>query len=77
MDTLHIKVHTEARKERVEKLDNYRYEVWVKEPASNNKANERVISIAADLVKVPSKSVKLLKGRRSGFKTFIINNDKI
>ena len=44
---MYIKVHvtTDAKKEIVEKLTDDRYDISVREPAEDNKANERILEI--------------------------------
>ena len=77
MNTLHLKVHTESNREKIQKIKENRYEIWVKEPAREGKANHRLRELVADIAGVDVKTVNILKGGKSPLKTFIINNDNI
>ncbi|MFA6599817.1 MAG: DUF167 domain-containing protein [Candidatus Omnitrophota bacterium] len=54
-----------AKYNRVEKLDESRYRVFVKEPPEDGKANEAVLKALAEHFGVPSCSAVLLSGARS------------
>ena len=77
MTTIRLKVHTEANRERVARIGEDSYEVWIKEVAQKGRANERLREIVADIANVSPKTVKMLKGGKSRFKTFVINSDGI
>lgn len=40
-----VKVIAGAKKEKIDKKSEDHYEIWVKEKAENNRANERIIEI--------------------------------
>lgn len=42
-----VKVKPNAREERFEKISDFEYEIDVREPAEDNKANNKVINILA------------------------------
>lgn len=46
-----IKIHvtTEAKKETVEKIADDRYDISLREPAEDNRANERILEIMRDI----------------------------
>ena len=72
-----VKVKSSAKREMVERVGepslNTRgtkilmdfYNVWVKEPAVDGKANEAVIRAIAKHLKVPASSVRIKSGRES------------
>jgi len=70
-----IKVHVKpnADKEKIEKMEEGRYKVWVNKPPEDNKANFAVIDILSDYFNVPTSKISLLAGRTSKIKTFKIN----
>ena len=74
MKTFNIKVNTGSNKESVKKLKDDQYEISVKDPAKNGKANRRLREIVSNIAKVPFNSVKLVKGGKSFSKRFIIEN---
>lgn len=44
---MYLKIHvtTDAKKETIEKLGDDRYDISVREPAEDNRANERILEI--------------------------------
>ena len=54
-----------AKTERVEELPKGRLKIWVKEPAKQNLANQRVIELVAKHHKVPVAKVRMVNGHRS------------
>ena len=70
---MYIKViaHPKSRKEEVIKKTDTRFEVWVKEPAERNLANERIIEIIK--MHFPtSKQVRIINGHNSPSKLLSI-----
>jgi len=65
-----VRVTPGAKKEVVEKLDDLRYQMTVKEPAVNNLANTRVKELLCDVYRVESGKVRLIAGHRSPNKIF-------
>ncbi len=68
-----IHVFAGAKKEKLIKLNNDKYEVFVKEPAQNNLANKRVIKIFSELCK--NAQVKIITGHKSPKKKLQISFD--
>lgn len=60
---LKIKVIAHAREEKVENLKEDEWRVWVKEPAENNHANNRVLEIVRKVY--PNTSVRIVSGHHS------------
>ncbi len=69
-----VRVVAEAKHEKVEELKAGRLRVWVKEPAQQNLANRRVLTIVARHFGVASKNVRLVSGHTSPAKIFSIEN---
>lgn len=59
-----VKVKANAKREKVEQVGEI-YEVSVKEPARENKANEAVLSVLAQYLHLPRNRVNILRGHRS------------
>ncbi len=66
-----IKVITEAKTEKVEKLEIDSWCIWTKAPAKNNSANERVLEIVRE--SYPNKSIRIISGHHSPSKIVSIN----
>ena len=60
-----VRVNASAKKEKIEKKTKDTYYISVKEKAERNMANRRVCEIAANLLEVPVKSVRIISGHQS------------
>lgn len=69
-----IRVKANKKKDKVEKIEGIDYEVWVKAPAKEGKANAAVIKILAQHFGVAKSKVKIISGLKSKQKTIEINN---
>jgi uncharacterized protein (TIGR00251 family) len=67
---LKIKVIPDSKKEKVEKLKDDEYRVWVKAPAENNLANTRVIELCREMF--PCTSIRIVSGHHSPSKILSI-----
>ncbi len=65
-----VKVKPNAKQERLEKIDESNFSVWVKEKPREGKANHAVIKILANYFGVARSEVILLKGQTSKQKIF-------
>lgn len=65
-----IKVIPDAREEKVEKLKDDEFRMWVKLPAENNVANNRVLEIVRGMY--PNKGVRIISGHHSPSKIISI-----
>ena len=63
-----LQVKAGAKIEKVEKIDEKNYKLWVKAPAKENKANEAVIKVLAKYFKVPKSEIIILSGAKSKIK---------
>ena len=68
---LKIKVIPDSKKEKVEKLKDDEYRIWVKVPAENNLANIRVIELCREMF--PGTSIRIVSGHHSPSKILSIN----
>lgn len=60
---LKIKVIPDSKKEKVEKLKDNEYRMWIKVPAENNLANTRVIELCREMF--PDTFIRIVSGHRS------------
>lgn len=67
-----VKVRAGARKESFVEKEPGSFEIAVKEPAEDNRANRRVIELIVRRFGVPASSVRIRTGARSPRKTFLI-----
>jgi uncharacterized protein YggU (UPF0235/DUF167 family) len=68
---LKIKVVPDSKMEKVEKLKDDEYRIWVKVPAENNLANSRVVELCREMF--PGMSVRIISGHHSPSKILSIN----
>lgn len=61
-----------AKSEKIEQIDEYRFLVWTKEPAKEDRANKSVIKLLAKFLRVLPSQVILKKGRHFQEKVFKI-----
>ncbi len=60
---LKLKDVPDSRQEKIEQLKDDEYRVWVKAPAENNRANERVLEMMREMF--PDKRIRLISGHTS------------
>jgi uncharacterized protein (TIGR00251 family) len=65
----HIKVKPNSHKDRVEKISDTDYQVYITAPPVDGKANEYLIKFLADFFAIPKSAVQLQKGQTSQYKT--------
>lgn len=64
------KVKPNAKENRVERISDNEFLVWVKAPAQENRANQAAREILAEYFGVAKSRVNLLKGKTSRQKVF-------
>lgn len=69
---IRAKVRVGARKESFETKSETVFEIAVKEPAEENRANARVVELIARHFRVSSHRVRIVKGQRSPGKTLCV-----
>ena len=58
-----IKVIPDSKIEKLEKIEEDSWRIWVKSPAENNLANNRVLEIVREVY--PNQSVRIISGHHS------------
>ena len=59
-----VKVKPQAKQEKIEKIKENCFAVWVREPARDGKANEAVVRLISQLFGVPKSLVVIKRGIR-------------
>lgn len=72
-----VKVKPKAREEKIEKVDDTHFKVWVKEPPENGKANFAVIKVIAGYFNISLSDVLFISGVSSRQKILEINWHKL
>jgi len=67
-----VKAKPLAKEEKIEKIDDDHFIVWVKEPPIKGKANEAIINVLAQYFKVNRSDIQLISGFSSKTKLFEI-----
>ncbi len=65
MKKLFITAKPSAREDRVERIDDTHFKVWVKAPPDEGKANLAVVKVLAEFLDVPKSSLTLASGHKS------------
>lgn len=68
MVSIKVKVHANSRQERLVRISDEEYEVWLSKPAIEGKANIQLISILAGYFNVPKSGISIVKGHKSNRK---------
>ncbi len=63
-----------AKKEMIEKVNDNTFEISVKEPPEQNRANERIQELLAQEFNISVKQVRFVSGHHSGSKMFSIQD---
>jgi hypothetical protein len=64
-----IKTKSSAKNNKIIKINDAHFEVWVKEPAKEGKANEAVIKLVAEYLGIAKSKIKITHGQKSKHKT--------
>lgn len=67
-----VVVHPKSKNPRVEKSDGSETHIYVREPATEGKANAAVIRVLSGLYKTSRSQIELVSGARSRTKVFRI-----
>jgi len=68
---LKLKVIPDSKTQRIEKMSDDSWRIWVKVPAENNAANTRVLELIREAY--PNQSVRIVSGHHSPSKIVSIN----
>jgi len=69
---LSVRVKPNAKQEKIEKVNDGHFLIWVKEKPQEGKANKAVIKVLSEYFGVPQSEIVLLKGKTSKEKIFEI-----
>lgn len=68
---LKVKVHADEKKNKIVQKSSDSFEIWVKAPAEQGRANEAVRAVLAEYIGVPENKLSLIKGATSPAKIFL------
>lgn len=68
---LKVKVHADEKKNRLEQKSPDSFEIWVKAPAQEGRANEAVRALLAAHLGIAENKLSLIKGATSPAKIFL------
>ena len=72
---LHIQVKAGKRREKVEFKGGH-WIISINAPATEGKANTRLIEFLSKTLKTPKSSIEIIKGRSSPYKTLLIRHSE-
>ncbi|MEX2054291.1 MAG: DUF167 domain-containing protein [Candidatus Colwellbacteria bacterium] len=67
---IYVRVKPSSRQEKVERVDDTHFKIWVKEPAKEGKANIAVIKLLAKHLDMAPSRIELVSGHTSRDKVF-------
>lgn len=70
-----VKVHADEKKNKIVQKSADSFEIWVKAPAEQGRANEAVRTILAEYLGLPENKLSLIKGATSPAKIFLKRNE--
>ncbi len=59
---LKIKLHPKSKKQKIEKISDEKFEIWVKSKAEQNQANLEMLEILANFLEIEKKKIRLVSG---------------
>lgn len=65
---INVKVKLHSKEEKVEKIDDNNFVVWIKELPIENRANKAIIMVLADYFNVLKANISIVSGRKSKHK---------
>lgn len=74
MQYLKVKVHADEKKNKIVQKSADTYEIWVKAPAQEGRANEAVRAVLAQQLNVAENKLSLIKGATSPAKIFLLRD---
>lgn len=61
-------VHPDAKEEKIEKISDNKFEIWIREKAENNQANKKLCKLMATYFNNPDGGVRILNGHHNRIK---------
>lgn len=74
MQYIKVKVHADEKKNKIVQKSADTYEIWVKAPAQEGRANEAVRAVLAQQLGVAENKLFLIKGATSPAKIFLLRD---
>ena len=71
---IQVKARPAAKEEKIIKISEKEFEVWVKEPPIQGRANLAIIKALADYFKVSPVAVRIVSGHTSRLKIITVEN---
>jgi uncharacterized protein YggU (UPF0235/DUF167 family) len=59
---LKVKLHPKSKKQKIEKVSDEKFEIWVKSKAEENKANYEMLEILSEFLEIEKKKLRLISG---------------
>ncbi len=59
---IEVKVVSNAKKIKIEKLGAHKFKVYLTQKPQNNKANEQLLEILSEFLNIKKSNIKILKG---------------
>jgi uncharacterized protein YggU (UPF0235/DUF167 family) len=59
---LKVKLHPKSKKQKIEKVSDEKFEIWVKSKAEENKANYEMLEILAEFLEIEKNKLRLISG---------------
>lgn len=69
---IEVNSHPGSRQEKIIEINPSKFEIWIKQPAIENKANKEIINLLSDYLNVNKSRIRLVKGKTSRHKLFDI-----
>ncbi|MCK5589136.1 MAG: DUF167 domain-containing protein [Candidatus Pacebacteria bacterium] len=57
-----VKLHAKSNKEKIVRISEDKFEIWIKEKAENNLANKRLLEILPNQFKEKIKRIQIING---------------
>lgn len=68
-----VRVTADSKKEKIEKIKEDHFNIWVKEEAKQNMANKRVLELIAATLGINKNKLKIISGHHSPSKILSIS----
>lgn len=59
---LKIKLHPKSKKQKIEKISDEKFEIWVKSKAEQNQANLEMIEMLSDFLEIGKNKIRIISG---------------
>ncbi len=69
-----VRAFPDAKKAHIEEIEPYVLRIFVREPAKNNLANRKIVSVVADFYQIPENKLRMITGHRGMSKMIEILN---